>query len=85
MFKSYKNKPRTIQAVQFTNENKDKVFNSLTGQRCADFEEGNPIIKIKTVHGEMAIVRISDWIVQDAQLGTYYPVKDDIFRNNYYL
>ena len=79
MFKKYLSFPREVEAVQFTNENKDQVFNELTGQHAADFEDGKSILQVKTVHGEIAIVRIGDWVVKDAELGTYYPVKEKIF------
>ena len=35
------------------------------------------------IHGELAIIRVGDWIIKDAEIGTYYPVKDEIFRNQY--
>ncbi|MCP3941083.1 MAG: hypothetical protein GY710_06325 [Desulfobacteraceae bacterium] len=81
--KEYKSLPRKIKAVQFTNENKNQVFNELTGNYCADFENNKPIIKVKTMHGEIAVVRIGDWIVEDIEKGTYYPVKDSFFKKNY--
>jgi hypothetical protein len=83
MFKRYQSLPKQVEAVQFTNDNKNQVFNSLTGQYCAGFEGDEPILKVTTIHGEIAIVRLGDWIVKDAKLGTYYPVKDEIFRANY--
>ena len=87
MFKKYKSLPKEIEAVQFTDENKHQVFNSLTGQHSADVESVNgelfQIIRVKTVHGEIAIVRFGDWIVKDSDIGTYYPVKDKIFRAGY--
>lgn len=84
-FKRYKSKPKEIKAVQFTNTDKNKIFNELTGQHAADFENGEPILKITTVHGETAIVRIGDWIVKDLKIGTYYPVKNEYFMENYQL
>lgn len=83
MFRTYEALPGKIKAVQFTEENKDRVFNILTGQYAADHEDGKPILKVTTIHGEVAIVRLGDWIVQDAAPGTYHPVKDDIFRAGY--
>ncbi len=86
MFQKYqntKNKPKTIQAVQFTEENKDRIFNSLSGQFAPDFENGKPIIKVTTIHGDIAIVRIGDWIVKEDRIGFYYPVIDKIFKTNY--
>lgn len=83
MFNQYRNLPRHVEAAQFTDENKDRVFNSLTGQYAAGFESHSPILKVTTALGEVATVRLGDWIVKDTKLGTYYPVKDDIFRAGY--
>jgi hypothetical protein len=85
MFKSYLSLPTQIEAVQFTNENKDMVFNYLTGNHYADVENGKPVLQITTIHGETAIIRLGDWIVKDAELGTYYPIKDEIFKQKYIL
>jgi len=84
-FSIYHSIPKEIEAVQFTKENKNQVFNSLTGQYFADFENGIPILKITTVHGDTAIVRFGDWIVKDSKIGTYYPIKDDVFKLSYKL
>lgn len=83
MFQRYESVPTTVNAVQFTYENKDRVFNELSGQHAVGFEDGKPIVKVTTVHGEIAVVRLGDWIVQDASRGTYYPVRDDVFRAKY--
>jgi hypothetical protein len=83
MFEIYERVPKKVEAVQFTEANKDMVFNSLTGQYAADFEDGKPILKVTTIHGETAIVRIGDWIIKEPKLGCYYPIKDDIFRDGY--
>ena len=83
MFKEYRNKPKKISAVQFTNDNKDQVYNSLTGQFCAGFEDGNPILKITTIHRDIVTVRLGDWIVKENELGYYYPIRDDVFRRDY--
>jgi len=83
MFEKYQRLPKTVQAVQFTNENKDQVFNELTGQYSHDFEDGKPILKVTTIYGEIAIVRLGDWIIKEPELGRYYPIKDDIFSAGY--
>ena len=83
MFGRYTRLPKTVQAVQFTEENKDQVFNSLTSQYSADTEDGEPILKITTIHGDVAIVRIGDWIIKEAKIGCYYPIKNDIFNEGY--
>lgn len=83
MFERYQSKPKEIEAVQFTEENKNQVFNSLTGQYAPDSEDGNPVIKITTIHGDTAIVRLGDWIVKEAVEGFYYPIADDVFPSSY--
>lgn len=83
MFDTYTSMPRKIKAVRFTEENKDRIFNEMTGQYAADHEDGKPILKVTTLHGEIAIVRLGDWIVKDAKPGTYYPVKNEVFCEGY--
>ena len=79
----FRKKPVEVEAEQFTDETKDQVYNWMTGQVAASYEDGKPIIKFKTVHGETAVARFGDWVVKDKKIGTYYPVKDDIFRETY--
>lgn len=79
----YRKKPVEIEAVQLTEENKDQVFNDMTGQFAPVFVDGDPAIKFRTMHGEEAIARIGDWIVEDGKPGTYYPVKPDVFAATY--
>jgi hypothetical protein len=85
LFKKYKSLPKQIEAAQFTEDDKNRIFNSLTGNYAADFEDGRPILKVTTIHGETAIVRLGDWIVKEGKLGCYYPIKDDIFLDKYCL
>jgi len=80
MFEKYQSLPKVIEAVRFTDENKDRVHNELTGQYAANLEDGKPILKVTTIHGDIAIVRLGDWIIKENKLGFYYPIKDDIFR-----
>ena len=84
MFEKYERLPKTVEAVQFTDANKDRVFNALTGQYSHGFEDGKPVIKVTTIHGEIAIVRLGDWIIKEPRsIGCYYPIKDEIFRDGY--
>lgn len=48
--------PVEIEAVRFTNETKDSVYNwakSIQGNVYHDFKDGKPILKIPTLEGEM--------------------------------
>ena len=83
VFEIYESLPKKVKAVRFTEGNKDQLFNELTGAYAADHENGKPTLKVTTVHGEIATVRLGDWIIEDAKKGTYYPVKDDIFCASY--
>jgi len=80
---TFRKKPAVVEAVQFTRDNMNRVFNQLTGAFAADVEDGRPILKVQTIHGETAVVRLGDWIVSEPELGKYYPVKPDIFEQTY--
>ena len=81
----YRKKPIVVEAVQFTDKNKDRIFHSLKGTVVADFEDGRPIMKVRTIHGEAAIIRLGDWIIEENEPGCYYPCKPDIFEKTYEL
>lgn len=83
MFSRFKSTPKIVEAVQFTDENKNQVFNFLSGNVYADFENGKPILRVTTMHGDSAIIRFGDWIVKDALPGTYYPLKDEVKEELY--
>ena len=83
MFKVHTSLPKNIEAVQFTADNKDQVFNSLTGQCGYGWEDAKPILKVTTIHGEIATVRLGDWIVKEAKPGFYYPIAESIFNSSY--
>ena len=59
------------------------VFNELTGNYVADFEDGKPILKVTTIHGDIAIVRLGDWVAEEPKPGYYYPIDEEYFKNNF--
>ncbi|NED31101.1 hypothetical protein [Streptomyces sp. SID8499] len=65
-----------------TAENPDGAF-EIPAEEVSDTcgEEGPNYIGlyVRTVHGEIAIVRHGDWIVPEKQPGRFYPVKPDVF------
>ena len=55
----------------------------MRGNQYADFEDGVPVIRFMTIHGDKAVARFGDWVVKDGAPGTYYPVKPEIFDKTY--
>jgi len=61
--KPYRKLPVIIDAIQFTNESKDIVYNFVTCNKSADFDKnGDPILKIWTLEGAM-ITKLGDWVI----------------------
>jgi hypothetical protein len=77
----FRKKPVVIEAMLFTNEDKDRVFSWITCTRFPDFENGIPTLKIQTLEGDM-VAHIGDWIIKGVN-GEYYPCKPDIFEKTY--
>jgi len=78
----FRKKPVIIEAEQFTNESKNKVFNFITCNKAADLDlDGNPILKIQTLEGIM-IASFGDWIIKGVK-GEFYPCKSDVFEATY--
>ena len=80
----YRKKPVVIEAEQFTDESKDRVFNFVTCNCTADFDDtGAPILKIQTLEGVMT-VSLRDFVIKGVA-GEFYPCKPDIFEATYEL
>jgi hypothetical protein len=74
--------PVVIEAVQFTDENKNRAFNFVRGNKyAATDEDGRPALKIQTLEGDM-IATLGDWIIKGVN-GEFYPCKPDIFDKTY--
>ena len=83
MFQKYRRLPKTVEAVQFTAENTREVFSSMTNASALDLETDAPVIKVLTLHGDIAVIRLGDWIIKEYVPGRYYPLEDDIFRSEH--
>lgn len=78
----YRKKPVVIEAMQFTEESKNRVFNWVNGNKAPDWDdEGNPCLKIQTLEGVMT-ASVGDYVIKGVQ-GEFYPCKPDIFEATY--
>lgn len=89
MTEKYRKIPIEIDAVQFTDKNKDQVYNwakSIQGNVYHDFDVNkNPILKIPTLEGIM-ICSIGDFLIKEPFPTDYrkiYPCKKIIFNKTY--
>ena len=84
----YRKKPIEVEAMQFTDEMKNRVFSwasQIQGNIFPDFKDHAPIIKIPTLEGEM-ICEIGDYIIKEpfpTDWRRLYPCKADIFEQTY--
>lgn len=78
----YRKRPVVVEAMQFTNETKDQVYNFVRCNCYADWDsEGNPALRIETLEGEMT-ARLGDWVIKGVK-GEFYPCRADIFEATY--
>ena len=89
MIQKFWKKPVEIEAVQFTNKNKQHVYNWATQLQMnvqASFtSDGEPILLIPTLEGEM-ICSIGDYLIKEpfpTDWRKLYPCKPDIFEQTY--
>lgn len=74
----FRKKSAVIEAIQFTEENKNRAFNFITCNHYADWDEkGNPVIKIGTPEGLMT-AQLGDWIIKGVK-GEFFRCKPDMF------
>ncbi len=77
----FRKRPVVIEAMQLTDENKNRVFNWVGGNRYADHVNGSPVLKIGTLEGDMT-ASLGDWIIKGVK-GEFYPCKPEIFEATY--
>ncbi len=87
--KTYIKNPVEVQAMQFTNDNKDQVYRLASSIQMNVYPsvdpDGNPILLIPTLEGEM-ICAIGDYIIQEpfpTDCRKLYPCKAEIFKKTY--
>lgn len=78
----FRKKPVVIEAMQFTEESKDRVLSWVEGNRYPGFDDdGRPILNIQTPEGVMK-ANLNDWVIRGVR-GEFYPCKPDIFDATY--
>ena len=81
----YRKKPVVVDAWQFTDEMKDRVYRTLVEiqnkVRPSTDDAGLPILRIPTLEGEMT-ASLGDWVIRGVK-GELYPCKPDIFAETY--
>ncbi len=78
----FRKKPVVVEAQQFTDESKNRVFHWVGGATSARFDaDGKPILLIQTLEGVMT-TSLGDWIIKGVN-GEFYPCKPDIFEMTY--
>ncbi len=89
MTATFRKNPVEIQAIQFTDENKDQVYNwakSIQGNVYpSNNVDGKPILLIPTLEGEMEC-SLGDYLIVEpfpTDWRKLYPCKESIFCQSY--
>jgi len=78
----YRKKPVVIEAMQFTEESKDKCWSFVTCNKMPVWDSvGRPAMQISTLEGDHRC-EVGDWIIKGVK-GEFYPCKPDIFEMTY--
>ena len=78
----FRKKPVVIEAMQFTEETKNQVFNWISCTREVSWDALNQqAFLIRTLEGDMLAI-FGDWIIKGIK-GEFHPCKPDIFDATY--
>ena len=84
----YRKKPVEVEAMQFTDENKNRVYgwaSEIQMNIFPSYEGGKPCLKVPTLEGEM-ICSLGDYLIKEpfpTDWRKIYPCKPDIFEKTY--
>lgn len=68
-------------AWQFTDESKNQIFNNVTCNHYADFDEDKkPILRIQTPEGTEETAHLGDWVIKVAE-GQFYIISDEKMKS----
>jgi hypothetical protein len=82
MMPRYTKKPVTIEAIQWTGENRTEILNFCTdGYVNYSNSKLEPELKIKTLEGVMTAT-VGDYIIKGIK-GEFYACREDIFLETY--
>jgi hypothetical protein len=80
----FRKKPIVIEAIQFTGDNVNEIWDRFGAAGIYGPTETNPDhLILTTTHGDPAPARVGDWVVPDSQPHTFYPIKPDVFEATY--
>lgn len=88
MIQKLRKKPIEVDAVQFTDENKDRVYlwaKEIQNNVTHGWEHGKPCLLIPTLEGVMTC-SIGDYLIKEpfpTDWRKIYPCKPDIFEKTY--
>jgi enamine deaminase RidA (YjgF/YER057c/UK114 family) len=82
MTAKFRKKPVIVEAMQFTEDSKDRVLTwiTCTAEPIVD-SDGKPCLLIGTLEGDMK-ASIGDWIIKGVK-GEFYPCKPCVFEASY--
>jgi hypothetical protein len=77
--KAYLNIHSLVEAMEFTDEDKDIVFNWVRGNRYPSFEDGKPVLKIDSTCGS-STAKIGDFVVKISSID-YLALERTVFKS----
>lgn len=82
--KRYRKKPIVIEAMQWTGDNINDIWDWGGTDGIYGPTETNPNrLILTTIHGEKATARVGDWVIAEPTPGRFYPCKPGIFAASY--
>ena len=80
----FRKRPIEIEAVQFTGNNVQEIWDAFGAEGIYGPTEKNPDhLVLTTTHGDPSPCRAGDWVIPDSRPGTFYPCKPDVFAATY--
>ena len=77
--KKYRKKPIVVEAIQWTGDNFEEIYEFTKGNCCVHVDTGKLIIR--TLEGDMEAER-GAFIIK-GKIGEFYPCKKEIFLETY--
>lgn len=77
----YQRKPTQIEAIQFTGDNYQELWDAFGQVGIIKTSSGELVLR--TAQGQKVIVTAGEWVAKDFREGTFYPIDDEVFEKLY--
>lgn len=86
LFKTYISYCSEVEAVQFTEENKQDILDNVEGYKKVIYpnpKTKRPVLLLSDAFKELIMVSLDDWVIKEKETTAYYTMTNKVFMERF--